>query len=865
MVVSVRGEVKMSLPKQQITQGQLILGALDHIDGGILQGWAIDRLNPHVPLAMRVTIDGNLIGVVDCNLQRMDLGHLNLPGRAVGFDYRVPVRFRDGVRHILAFWTLAADPIQLPDKDNRVFSEIHFSISCAQAIDGVVDGLVDGMIQGWALRVDDDTGAKTGGVRLLLSVDGEPVAELVADQFRADLAAGAAVGTAVGGVDACCGFAYALPPDLCCGRTVRLEVHAMPGRHRLRNSPMEVFLPSDLERGRISALIARADEMFRFAYDLRRDLRAALPAERYGLPDYLSWARQNLPKIGPRAAVRYGEIKGRPLVSVLCPVFRPDPAAFLAAVDSVRAQTYLNWELILVDDASEDSRLSEIIASLVEDDARIRVMEQAENGGISAATNRALAAARGEVSVFFDHDDTLDTSALEVMLRARSATGARVLYSDEDKISPAGAVCEPNFKPDYNYRLLLEQSYICHLVMVETALARQIGGLDTRFDGAQDHDFMLRLSELLVPEQIHHVAEMLYHWRISDKSTAANGEAKPYAALAGAAAVAAHLRRREITAKVAGRGGLGCYRTDFGAAGDPGISILIPFRNHSALTRRCVEAVRGSIQGLRYEIILLDNWSEGVAAEDFCVEQANLAETKVIRIAEPFNYSRINNMAVDAARYPYLLFLNNDVRVQGDWLRILLGEALADPKVGAVGAKLLYPNGGVQHAGVVLGIGGVADHAFRGLAGDAPGYMARAICAGEVAAVTAACMLVRREAFEAVGGFDAAELKIAFNDIDLCLKLRTAGYRIIFNPDAVVEHHESMSRGDDLDREGRARFIRENAVMSQRWQQLLGRDPFYNRHFSRDGGIYRDLRVLAPEDERPYRGVSAAYPATPGL
>jgi GT2 family glycosyltransferase len=835
----------MSLPKPKSAQARLILGALDHIDDGMLQGWAIDRLDPGAKLAMRVTIDGHLIGVVHCDLRREDLRHLHLPSLEVGFDYRVPARFRDGLRHVLAFSTLAAEPIQLPDSEGRVYREIQFVISNDLTIDGVVDGLVDGMIQGWALQADPVSGAKPGGARLLLSLDGEAVAELRADQFRADLAG-------AGAVDPSCGFAYAVPPAFFSGRLVRLEVHAMPGRQALRNSPMEIFVPSGPERGRISGLIERADALFRFAYNLRKDLQAALPVDRYCLSDYARWALQNQAKIGPRAAIRYGEIAGAPRVSVLCPVFRPDPAAFLAMLDSVRAQSYPNWELILVDDGSRNAELDAIISDFCDRDPRIHGAALAKNAGISAASNRALAEARGEVSVFVDHDDALDANALEVMLRARHATGARLLYSDEDKINAAGHFSQPNFKPDFNYRLLLEQNYICHLLMVETALARAAGGFDAAFDGAQDHDFVLRLTEHLAPAEIHHVPEMLYHWRISEVSTAGYGQAKPYAGLAGRQAVASHLQRRNIAAKVFIRGDSTCYRTEFGAADDPGVSILIPFRDQVELTRKCVEAVRDSVRDMRTELILLDNWSSSAAAEVFCVAQSRLPDTSVIRIAEPFNYARINNIGVKAAKFPYLLFLNNDVLVHDSaWLRVMLNEALADANVGAVGAKLLYPNGGVQHAGVVLGIGGVADHAFRGLAANAPGYMAHAITAREVAAVTAACMLVRREIFDLVGGFDEAELGIAFNDIDLCLKFRQAGYKIAFNPDAIAEHHESMSRGDDLDHQKLGRFMRENAVMLERWRDALPEDPFYNRHFCRDGGIYRDLRVLEPADEIP--------------
>ena len=826
-----------------VPQSQLILGQFESIENTGIKGWAIDRLNPQAPLKFRVSVDGRLETLIDCDIDRADLAHLHLPSRAIGFEYRIPARFQDGIRHVLALSTLLGAAVRLPDVEGRLHGEIHFCAAASPEIDGVLDGLVDGMIQGWALKTDRLTGEKTGGLKLLISAGGQPIGELVADQFRADVAA-------AGDVDPSCGFSYALPPGLGAGGALRLEAHVMPGRVKLRQSPMEVFLPPESDRSRIRALIGRADELFRFAYELRKELRAALPAERYSLANYEAWARQNRGKIAARAATRYGGIEGRVLVSILCPVYRPDLPDLLGAIDSVRGQSYENWELILVDDGSDDVDLALVIARLAEAEPRIRAMSVARNGGISAASNIALAQARGEVVVFFDHDDVLDSQALEVMLRARGATGARLLYSDEDKINQAGRYSEPNLKPDFNYRFLLELNYICHLVMVDTALAREIGGLDPEFDGAQDHDFLLRLTERLSDNEIHHVPELLYHWRISEGSTAFDGAAKPKAAAAGERAIAAHLKRRNIGAEVSRRGGLTCYRVAYRGVADGRVSILLPFRDHVEMTRDCVDAIRRVTRGVDYEILLLDNWSSSAEAEAFCAGQGNMPDTKVIRIAEPFNYSRINNLGAAAAKHPFLLFLNNDVIVQGeDWLRVMLNEALADPRVAAVGAKLLYPNGGVQHAGVVLGIGGVADHAFRGLSAQAPGYVAHAICAREVAAVTAACMLVRAEAFAEIGGFDEAELGIAFNDIDLCIRLRAAGNRIIFTPECVAEHRESISRGDDLDDEKLARFMRENQVMLRRWRHLLPHDPFYNRHFARDGGIYRDLRVLEPEDE----------------
>ncbi len=629
----------------------------------------------------------------------------------------------------------------------------------------------------------------------------------------------------------------------------------MPGREELSGSPVEIAFPEDSERERIAALITRADELFTFAYHLRRELKAALPSERYLLSDYGRWAAKSLPLALPRAIARYGALPvENPLISVVCPVYQPAIGDFLTAVDFIRAQSYPNWELLLVDDASKDTALTEVMQQLAEVDGRIRLLTLPKNRGIAEATNAALKEAVGDFIVFFDHDDVLEPAALEIMLRAQAATGAKLLYSDEDKIDRSGALSEPHLKPDFNYRFLLEVNYICHLVFADADLIRQVGMLDRHLDGAQDHDLLLRICEVVAPEQIHHVPEILYHWRKSAGSTAAAGSAaKPAAALAGQAAVAAHLKRCKRPAEVVSRAGLTCYQVKWkppvALKRAARVSILIPFRDHVEMTAECVAAIRKYTKDVTYEIILLDNWSTSPEAEIFTATQANLPETRVIRIVEPFNYSRINNLGAQASQYEYLLFLNNDVIVSEPfWLRTMIDECLVNEGVGAVGAKLLYPSGKVQHAGVVLGVGGVADHAFRGIPGQAPGYVMRAMVAQQISAVTAACMLVRRSAFDAVGGFDETELPVAFNDVDLCIKLTGAGWQIIYTPDAVAEHRESISRGDDFDESKIARFALENEVMRQRHAAVLPYDPFYNQHFSREGAVYRELRLLGPAE-----------------
>ena len=836
------GKVETRAPEAE----RRLLCFLDRTDEAGVGGWALDFDRPAESLTLRVLIDNVILDVVTCDQHRDDARLVSLQNSHIGFYYRIPDRFSDGLRHEMRFATLDGVDVPMSSRSGAAMAAMSFCVPRPVRIDAMVDGMVDGVIQGWALQVDERAGTKLGGLRILATYEGQPVAELLADQYRADVAEAI-------GCEAACGFSFAPPPEMRRRDRVSLRFFVLPSRQELQNSPLEIIYPEETARERIEGLIKRADELFAFAYHLRRDLKAALPKDRYLLGDYRRWAAESLPLALKRAGARYGALPvGAPLVSIVCPVFRPEIGAFLAAVDSVRAQSYPHWELLLVDDASKDAALAQAMQALAEADARIKLLPQKKNGGIARATNAGIKAASGAFVAFFDHDDVLEPGALEIMLRAQAATGAKLLYSDEDKIERGGGLSDPHFKPDFNYRLLLDVNYICHFVMVEAALLRKVGGLNAALDGAQDHDLLLRLCEMISPAEIHHVPEVLYHWRKSGSSTAAGGSgAKPEAAEAGVRAVAAHLARRGLDAAVESRGGLTCYRTSWEIPAarrkKAGVSILIPFRDHVEMTRECVEAIRRHTKGVNYEVILLDNWSTVPEAELFTAEQANLPNTKVVRIAEPFNYSRINNMGARAAAHEFLLLMNNDVFVQDAWwLRVMLDECLVDPRVGGVGAKLLYPGGAVQHAGVVLGVGGVADHAFRGIPGDAPGYMMHAMAAQEISAVTGACMLVRREAYEQAGGLDERDLTVAFNDIDLCIKMTQAGWRIIFVPDAVAEHRESMSRGDDLDTVKVARFMYENEVMRQRYGGLLPSDPYYSPHFSREGGVYRELRVLEP-------------------
>jgi GT2 family glycosyltransferase len=433
------------------------------------------------------------------------------------------------------------------------------------------------------------------------------------------------------------------------------------------------------------------------------------------------------------------------------------------------------------------------------------------------------------------------------MMQAAQTSGARLLYSDEDKIDERGNLSEPHLKSDWNYRLLLGSNFVCHLLVMRRDLLRQIGPLSTAHDGAQDHELLLRAAEMLTGDEICHVPEILYHWRKTPGSTAQSTDAKGHAAAAGVAAVEAHLRRRGLAAEVSALTGMTAYRVRWQRSEEPLVAIIIPYRDQVDVTLRCLRAILSLTAYRNYEIVLVDNWSQSTGARDFAADVSNIAQVRVLRVPEPFNFSRLNNLAVREVPADYYMFMNNDLFVtESDWLRVLVDEALSGEHVGAVGGKFVYADATVQHGGVIVGVGGVAEHAHRGLAQDAPGYMARALLAQELSAVTAAGMLCDARAFAEVGGFDETDLLVAFNDVDLCLKLRAAGWRVIWTPEFIAEHHESISRGDDNDPAHRRRFYHENQTMHERWADVIARDPHYNQNFSRRSGIFR---ILAAEPE----------------
>jgi GT2 family glycosyltransferase len=547
-----------------------------------------------------------------------------------------------------------------------------------------------------------------------------------------------------------------------------------------------------------------------------------------------------------RIRARIDELDDGPLVSVVLPVFDTPPAYLRAAVDSVRSQFYPNWELCIADDNSTDPAVGAVLEDYAAGDDRIKILRRPENGHISAATNSAIGLARGEWVAFLDHDDTYAEHALAMMVLALAdRPDAAMAYSDEDKIDAAGRRHDPYFKPDFDPLLLLGQNYLTHLLLVRRRLLEETGGLREGFEGSQDWDLVLRLSERLTPDQVVHVPHVLYHWRTHAASTASGIAGKPYAAGAGRRAVVEHLGRTGRAAQVSTVALSGHNRVSWPVP-DPAplVSIVIPTRDGKYLPR-CVDSLLGLSTYPNFEIVVVDNGSQSYGTLNYL--SARRGQVTVIRDERPFNYSALNNVAVARAAGELVCLLNDDTEVVGGgWLDEMVGHII-QPGVGAVGAKLCYDDGRVQHAGVHLGIGGVAGHTHKLADRLSPGYMGRLQVAQTLSAVTAACMLVRRQAWDQVGGLEEERLAVAFNDVDFCIRLGEAGWRIVWTPAAEMVHHESVSRGTEDSRQ--VEFAAEIHYMQATWGAKLRCDPAYNPNLtlvSEDWALAWPPRVPLP-------------------
>jgi glycosyltransferase involved in cell wall biosynthesis len=616
-----------------------------------------------------------------------------------------------------------------------------------------------------------------------------------------------------------------------------LDVFVPPGRSRLilearsGDGPWEIFFEQTV-RG----------PYFREEFDEGREV----------VGDYSVWIRRyDRLRTEDRRLIRdhIERFQEPPLISVLLPVYNSHPKWLRRAIRSVEEQLYPHWELCVVDDASTDKKIWPLLEKFARRDNRIRIIRRAENGHISATSNDALALARGEFIALLDHDDELTPTALYfVALALQKEPDLQLLYSDEDKLDRQSRRSDPYFKSDWNPQLFLGQNYISHLGVYRTELVRRIGGFRIGFEGSQDYDLTLRCIEQIESSQIHHIPRVLYHWRTTDESTATVATAKPYAQAAAQRAVQEHLDRTGFAGEVVPYYA-NYLRVKYALPRKrPLVSILIPTRDRVKLLRQCLESIFEHTTYESYEVIVLDNESRDPETEEYLCSLGD--RIRVERIAGAFNYSRLNNRGVELARGAFVLLLNNDVMVMNDsWLGEMMSHATR-PEVGMVGARLWYPNGTMQHGGVILGAGGIAGHAHAGIRHE-HGYFARAHLTQNFSAVTAACALTKRELYRTLGGLDEENLAVAFNDIDFCLRLREAGYEIVWTPHAELRHDESASRGFDDTSAKQVRFLAEIEYMNAKWGEALQSDPFYNPNLS----LGDDLFTLAfpPRRTQPWK------------
>ena len=547
---------------------------------------------------------------------------------------------------------------------------------------------------------------------------------------------------------------------------------------------------------------------------------------------YGPWFEKHKPSAEELERQRKKKWKNPPLISVAVPAYRTPPGFLEQMILSVKEQTYPHWELCIVNASRGEDGMEQVLGRYAGGDERIRVKNLEENRGIAGNTNEALEMARGEFVGLLDHDDLLAPQALFRIAEALTADPqADAVYTDEDKVTTdLSEHFQPHFKPDFNLDLLRSNNYITHFFVVRTRLASEAGGFRKEFDGAQDYDFIFRCTE--EAKKVLHVPEVLYHWRTHKASTADNPASKMYAFEAGKRAIEAHLARCGQEGTVSLRKDLGFYRVEYPVQGEPLVSILIPNRDQKETLEKCLNSIWEKSTYNNYEILIVENNSSSPEIFDYYREIEKRPGVRILTWKEGFNYSAINNFGEKSAAGDYLLFLNNDVEViNPGWIEELLGNCQRK-EVGIVGAKLYYPDDTIQHAGTVIGIGGIAGHAFLNMPRSRTGYLHKASLQMDLSAVTAACMMMKRQVFKQLGGFEE-RLSVAFNDVDLCLRTEQAGYLVVYNPEVELYHYESKSRGAEDSEEKVRRFQEEIEFMRCRWMDLLKKgDPYYNRNLT---------------------------------
>lgn len=568
---------------------------------------------------------------------------------------------------------------------------------------------------------------------------------------------------------------------------------------------------------------------------------------------YQSWINNNEPSEKEGIKKKYDKLPIKPKISIIVPVYNVVPKYLNECIQSVVSQTYENWELCLYDDASTDYQTLKCLNKWQQKgDPRIKIELGKINKHISGASNEALKMATGQFIGLLDNDDTLSPNALyEVVQVLQKNPKIKFIYSDEDKITKTGKRFAPFFKPDFSPIFLETNMYTGHFGVYHRDLVKKLGGFREGFEGSQDHDLVLRITDQISDSEIHHIPKILYHWRILPTSTASNPDSKKYTTTSAKKALEDHMKRNNYSGEIFPGLYRNSYRIKNRIPKNTKVSIIIPFKDQAKMLDKCVQSILKKTKFDNYEIILVDNQSQKTGTIRTINGLKKVQKIRILHFDHPFNFSAINNFAAKEAKGNFLLFLNNDTEViNSDWLSALLEIGVRE-SIGAVGAKLLFKDNRVQHAGVVMGLGGITGHAFKYFNRNDPGYFGMASAPREVSAVTGACLLIKKDLFLKIGGFNEKDLPISYNDVDLCLRIQEHGLRVIYTPYSLLYHYESISRGNDADLkiknpEMYKRVIAEENYMYNKWGSAIKNDPYYNQNLTR---IKEDFSLRFEKDE----------------
>jgi GT2 family glycosyltransferase len=583
-----------------------------------------------------------------------------------------------------------------------------------------------------------------------------------------------------------------------------------------------------------------------------------MAASRFLGNEYGEWVkRYDALTNGDRAAIKrhIEHLSYQPLISLIMPTYNTPKKWLPLAIDSVRKQLYPNWELCIADDASSEAHVRHILERYQAKDPRIKLVFRKKTGHIAAASNSAIEMATGEFVALLDHDDQLSEHALYmVAVELNAYRDADLIYSDEDKINEKGRRYDPYFKPDWNPALFLAQNYLCHLLVCRTRLVRELGDFLQGYEGSQDWDLAMRISDRIPASHIRHIPHILYHWRAIPGSAARSPDEKKYVREAQRKTLESHFDRIGIKVTIVPAGGH-YWRIKYPLQTRPLVTLIIPTRNGFDLLERSVESIYHKTTYPNFELMIIDNQSDDAATLNYLAALERERRVKILRYDSPFNFSAINNFAVQRACGEIIGLINNDLEViTPEWLDEMVSHAV-QPENGAIGAMLYYPDDRIQHAGVILGIGvgapGAAGHAYKTQPRGYAGQASRALLCQNLSAVTGACLIVRRKLFEEVGGLNEVNLPVAFNDIDFCLRIREMGYRNLWTPHAELYHHESASRGYEDTPEKKIRFKKECEYMARRWGELLLNDPAYNPNLTLDKETFS--LAIPPRVTKPWR------------